>query len=60
MHGKSTVGHLLARRLQWDHVDTDDLVTQRAGRTVVDLFRDLGGVSAVGISQGARRGGRAE
>ncbi|MBX7103425.1 MAG: shikimate kinase [Gemmataceae bacterium] len=40
--GKTTVGRLLARRLQWDHVDTDDRVTQRAGRTVAELFDDVG------------------
>ncbi len=47
--GKTSVGRLLARRLAWSFVDTDDLVTARAGRPIAEIvarqgwpaFRDL-------------------
>ena len=29
--GKSHVGHLVAGKLGWEHVDTDDLITRKAG-----------------------------
>ncbi|HEU5317870.1 MAG TPA: shikimate kinase [Chloroflexota bacterium] len=40
--GKSTVGWTLAARLGRDFVDTDDLIVQRTGRSIPDLFRDEG------------------
>lgn len=40
--GKSTVGRILARRLDRPFVDTDAVVAARAGRTVADLFAELG------------------
>ncbi|HXA27178.1 MAG TPA: 3-dehydroquinate synthase [Candidatus Angelobacter sp.] len=40
--GKSAVGRALARRLGWRHVDTDELVERRAGRTVGEVFADEG------------------
>ncbi len=40
--GKSTAGQLLAHRLQWDFVDTDDLIEARTGRRVTDIFREEG------------------
>ncbi len=40
--GKTTVGRILAARLGWELVDTDDLVEQRAGAPVADIFRDRG------------------
>jgi shikimate kinase len=42
--GKTTVGRLLARQLNWEHADTDEHVTCRAGQTVADLFRNQGEV----------------
>lgn len=36
--GKSTVGRILAQALGWPLVDTDQLVEQRAGRTIPELF----------------------
>jgi shikimate kinase len=40
--GKSTVGKSLAARLERDFVDTDDLIVQRAGKSIPDVFRDEG------------------
>ena len=40
--GKSTIGQLLARRLDWDFLDLDDAIEQRAGRTIAQIFRDQG------------------
>lgn len=40
--GKTTVGNLLARQLEYDFVDTDQLIEQRAGMTVQELFRTKG------------------
>lgn len=36
--GKSKVGRLLAERLGVDHIDTDALVVERAGRSIADIF----------------------
>lgn len=36
--GKSSVGRALAARLGLAHVDTDDMVTHRAGRSIPDIF----------------------
>ena len=36
--GKSTVGMRLARRLNWDWIDTDNEVERRAGRTIREIF----------------------
>jgi shikimate kinase len=36
--GKTTVGRLLAERLEWAFVDLDRLVEQGAGRAVADIF----------------------
>ena len=40
--GKSTVGRLIAERLGWRFVDTDQLIEERAGRTVKDIFAQDG------------------
>ncbi len=40
--GKTTVGRMLAGRLGYDFVDTDDLIIQRAGAPIADIFRDQG------------------
>jgi shikimate kinase len=48
--GKTSVGRRLADRLWWEFVDTDDLIEQRAGKTIAEItdngkhwkpFRDL-------------------
>ena len=36
--GKSAVGKALARRLGWRHVDTDELIAARAGRSITEIF----------------------
>jgi shikimate kinase len=40
--GKTTVGRLLAERLGVPFTDTDDLVVERAGKPVSDIFVDEG------------------
>lgn len=40
--GKTTVGRLLARRLGWRFVDTDQQIQQRTGQTVQEIFRVQG------------------
>jgi shikimate kinase len=40
--GKTTVGRLLARRLDRDFVDTDDLIETEQGRSVPQIFADQG------------------
>ena len=40
--GKTTVGRLLAGRLGYAFVDTDELIVARAGRSVADIFREEG------------------
>lgn len=40
--GKSVVGRLVAGQLDFDFVDTDDLVEAAAGRSISDLFREEG------------------
>ena len=40
--GKTTVGKLLARRLKREFVDTDQLIEERQGLTIPDIFATLG------------------
>jgi shikimate kinase len=40
--GKSTVGRMLAKRLQYDFVDTDALIESRQNRTVAQIFEQSG------------------
>lgn len=41
--GKTTVGRALARQLQWDFFDLDDLIEQRARKSVQAIFNESGG-----------------
>jgi len=36
--GKSTVGPLVARRLDWKFVDADDVIAAEAGSTIPEIF----------------------
>ncbi len=36
--GKSTVGRLLAQRLGWPVIDTDDVIEAAAGKTIREIF----------------------
>src|SRR5688500_4378392 len=36
--GKTTVGRLLADRLQWSFLDADAVIEERAGKTIRDIF----------------------
>lgn len=40
--GKSTAGKLLAARLGWHFLDTDEEIERRTGRTVTTIFREDG------------------
>lgn len=40
--GKSTVGPLLAARLEFDFVDLDQMIESRAGRSISEIFADPG------------------
>jgi len=40
--GKTTLARLLGERLQLRAVDTDPLIEQKAGRTIVDIFAEQG------------------
>ncbi|MBH8562503.1 shikimate kinase [Nostoc sp. CENA67] len=40
--GKSTVGDLLAKRLGYTYLDTDDLIVKLAGRSINQLFAEEG------------------
>jgi shikimate kinase len=40
--GKTTIGQLLAHRLGWDFVDTDQRIVARFGKSIAAIFRDEG------------------
>lgn len=40
--GKSTVGRSLASRLNWTVLDTDDVIEQEQGKTIAQIFAELG------------------
>ncbi len=40
--GKTTVGKLLAEQLGYEFVDTDELIVERSGQTVAEIFREKG------------------
>jgi shikimate kinase len=40
--GKSTVGKRLAKKMNWRFADTDQIVIQRAGRSIAQIFENPG------------------
>lgn len=40
--GKTTVGRLLAKKLGWGFLDTDDMITVRLGKSIPDIFKEDG------------------
>jgi len=40
--GKTTVGKLLARQLQYEFVDTDHLIEERSGMSIPEIFKSRG------------------
>jgi 3-dehydroquinate synthase len=40
--GKSAVAPLIAKSLDWDVVDTDEIVEREAGKAILEIFRDEG------------------
>lgn len=60
--GKSTIGKLLAKKLDYEYVDTDELIVSRAGQSVDDIFQKQGEEafremeSSIAIELGKREG----
>jgi shikimate kinase len=40
--GKSYVGELLAQKLDFEFVDTDEMIAQKTGLSIVELFKEKG------------------
>ncbi|TCJ17268.1 shikimate kinase [Rubrobacter taiwanensis] len=40
--GKSTVGRIVARQVGWEFVDLDEVVAERAGLSITEIFDSLG------------------
>lgn len=40
--GKTTVGRLVAQRLQYEFIDADDLIESRLGRSISEIFAQKG------------------
>lgn len=40
--GKTTIGKLLAKKINIDHVDTDQVIESRTGRKIADIFLEDG------------------
>lgn len=40
--GKSTLGQILAQQLGKKYIDLDELIVQRAGKSIVDIFAEVG------------------
>lgn len=42
--GKSTIGHALAQRIGWEFLDLDQMIEEREGRSIPDIFSAEGEV----------------
>jgi shikimate kinase len=51
--GKSSVGPLVARRLGWEFVDVDSVITARAGKPVAQIFDEHGEAHFRGLEREA-------
>lgn len=51
--GKTTVGRALARHLEYDFLDLDELIAARAGKAVQDIFTELGEAEFRGLEREA-------
>ncbi len=40
--GKSVVGKMLSRKLGWEYADTDQLIAEKAGRSIPQIFTRFG------------------
>lgn len=40
--GKTTIGSVLAQSLNWSFIDLDELITNRSGKTVPEIFNQYG------------------
>jgi len=53
--GKSTVGKLLAEQLDYEFVDTDELIQSRTGQTIPEIFREQGEAAFRGMEAAVAR-----
>lgn len=49
--GKSAAGRFAARALRYDFVDTDELIEQRAGRRIAEIFAEQGEAAFRGMER---------
>ena len=40
--GKSSVGRILSRKTGWPRFDTDEIISERFGRPIAEIFADVG------------------
>jgi shikimate kinase len=53
--GKTSVGQVLAQKLGWEFEDLDNLIQQREGRTIEQIFHESGEASFRGTEHAALR-----